>query len=63
MSDLKISWLFGNLPHTHTHLNRVVSPTGVITALAVTVGLLAVALLFSILVTIKRRRAHYSREV
>ncbi|XP_054455455.1 testicular acid phosphatase homolog [Anoplopoma fimbria] len=35
----------------------------VITALAVAVGLLAVALLFSIGVAIHRRRAHYSREV
>uniref|UniRef100_A0A3Q3LPW2 Testicular acid phosphatase homolog n=1 Tax=Mastacembelus armatus TaxID=205130 RepID=A0A3Q3LPW2_9TELE len=32
-------------------------------ALAVAVGLLAVALLFSIVVAIHRRRAHYSREV
>ncbi|TNN49099.1 Lysosomal acid phosphatase [Liparis tanakae] len=39
------------------------SSTSVITALAVTVGLLGVALLFSILVNINRRRAHYSREV
>ncbi|XP_045925687.1 testicular acid phosphatase homolog [Micropterus dolomieu] len=39
------------------------SSTGVITALAVAVGLLAVALLFSIVVAIRRRRAHYSREV
>ncbi|KAM9837734.1 testicular acid phosphatase homolog [Aulostomus maculatus] len=39
------------------------SSTGVITALAVAVGLLAVALLLSIGVSIHRRRAHYSREV
>ncbi|KAG7507184.1 testicular acid phosphatase-like [Solea senegalensis] len=39
------------------------SGTGVLTALAVAVGLLAVALLFSIGVAIHRRRAHYSREV
>ncbi|KAF1373964.1 hypothetical protein PFLUV_G00244370 [Perca fluviatilis] len=39
------------------------SSTGVITALAVAVGVLAVALLFSIGVAIHRRRAHYSREV
>ena len=39
------------------------SPTGVVTALAVTVGLLAVALLFSIGVAVHRRRARYSREV
>ncbi|KAF3704494.1 Testicular acid phosphatase -like protein [Channa argus] len=39
------------------------SSTGVITALAVAVGLLAVALLFSIGVAIRRRRANYSRDV
>ncbi|XP_030611588.1 testicular acid phosphatase homolog [Archocentrus centrarchus] len=39
------------------------SSTGIITALAVAVGLLAVALLFSIGVAIHRRRGHYSREV
>ncbi|XP_069011841.1 testicular acid phosphatase homolog isoform X2 [Embiotoca jacksoni] len=39
------------------------SSAGVITALAVAVGLLAVALLFSIGVAIHRRRARYSREV
>ncbi|TKS89908.1 Testicular acid phosphatase -like protein [Collichthys lucidus] len=39
------------------------SSTGVITTLAVAVGLLAVALLFSIGVAICRRRTHYSREV
>ncbi|KAM7381761.1 hypothetical protein PAMA_012553 [Pampus argenteus] len=39
------------------------SSTGVTTALAVAVGVLAVALLFSIGVEIHRRRAHYSREV
>lgn len=39
------------------------SSTGVITALAVAVGVLAVALLFSIGVLMLRRRAHYSREV
>uniref|UniRef100_A0A8D3AV56 acid phosphatase n=1 Tax=Scophthalmus maximus TaxID=52904 RepID=A0A8D3AV56_SCOMX len=39
------------------------SSTGVLTALAVVVGLLAVALLFSIGVAVRRRRAHYSREV
>lgn len=39
------------------------SSAGIITALAVTVGLLVVALLFSIGVAIHRRRAHYSREV
>uniref|UniRef100_A0A3Q3M0Z2 Testicular acid phosphatase homolog n=1 Tax=Mastacembelus armatus TaxID=205130 RepID=A0A3Q3M0Z2_9TELE len=37
--------------------------SSIITALAVAVGLLAVALLFSIVVAIHRRRAHYSREV
>lgn len=47
---------------TCTH-SGLLSPTGVITALAVAVGLLAVALLFSIGVAIHRRRAHYSREV
>lgn len=41
----------------------LLSPAGVITALAVAVGLLAVALLFSIGVAIHRRKAHYSREV
>ncbi|KAM4526815.1 testicular acid phosphatase homolog [Fundulus diaphanus] len=39
------------------------SSTGVITALAVAVGLLAVALLFSIGVAVHRRRAYYSRDV
>ncbi|KAG7227797.1 hypothetical protein INR49_013591, partial [Caranx melampygus] len=39
------------------------SGTGVITALAVAVGLLAVALLFSIGLVIHRRRGRYSREV
>ncbi|XP_026034494.1 testicular acid phosphatase homolog isoform X1 [Astatotilapia calliptera] len=39
------------------------SSTGTITALAVAVGLLAVALLFSIGVIILRRRGQYSREV
>ncbi|XP_068610970.1 testicular acid phosphatase homolog [Brachionichthys hirsutus] len=39
------------------------SSTGVVTALAVAVGLLVVALLFSIGVAIHRKRAHYSREV
>nr|XP_015818832.2 testicular acid phosphatase homolog [Nothobranchius furzeri]XP_054605139.1 testicular acid phosphatase homolog [Nothobranchius furzeri]XP_054605140.1 testicular acid phosphatase homolog [Nothobranchius furzeri] len=39
------------------------SSTGIITALAVAVGLLAVALLFSIGVAVHRRRAYYSREV
>uniref|UniRef100_A0A3Q2TYM4 Acid phosphatase 3 n=1 Tax=Fundulus heteroclitus TaxID=8078 RepID=A0A3Q2TYM4_FUNHE len=39
------------------------SSTGVITALAVAVGLLAVALLFSIVVAVHRRRASYSRDV
>ncbi|KAA8581656.1 hypothetical protein FQN60_003237 [Etheostoma spectabile] len=43
--------------------NTRLSSTGVITALAVAVGVLAVALLFSIGVAIHRRRAHYSREV
>lgn len=37
--------------------------TGVITALAVAVGVLAVALLFSTGVAIRRRRGRYSREV
>uniref|UniRef100_A0A8C5EIB2 Testicular acid phosphatase homolog n=1 Tax=Gouania willdenowi TaxID=441366 RepID=A0A8C5EIB2_GOUWI len=39
------------------------SSTGVITALAVAVGLLVVALLFSIGIVIHRHRAHFSREV
>ncbi|XP_033963244.1 testicular acid phosphatase homolog [Pseudochaenichthys georgianus] len=39
------------------------SSTGVITALAVAVGLLAVALLFSIVVAVRRRRPQYSRGV
>uniref|UniRef100_A0A3P9KU97 Acid phosphatase, testicular n=1 Tax=Oryzias latipes TaxID=8090 RepID=A0A3P9KU97_ORYLA len=39
------------------------SSTGVITALAVAVGVLAVALLFSTGVAIRRRRGRYSREV
>lgn len=65
-SDLKISRLLEILQmfHIHMHLSKIiVSPTGVVTALAVAVGLLAVALLFSIGVAIHRRRAHYSREV
>lgn len=36
---------------------------GIITALAVAVGVLAVALLFSIGVAVQRRRARYCREV
>ncbi|XP_076007822.1 testicular acid phosphatase homolog [Genypterus blacodes] len=44
-------------------LRRRWSSTGVITGLAVAVGFLAVALLLSIVVGIRRRRAHYSREV
>ncbi|KAM3592745.1 uncharacterized protein V6R79_024268 [Siganus canaliculatus] len=44
-------------------LRKKWSSTGVVTALAVTVGLLAVALLFSLGVAIRRKRAHYSREV
>ncbi|XP_037547317.1 testicular acid phosphatase homolog [Nematolebias whitei] len=39
------------------------SSTGMITALAVAVGLLTAALLFSIGVAVHRRRAHYSREM
>ncbi|XP_034049379.1 testicular acid phosphatase homolog [Thalassophryne amazonica] len=39
------------------------SSTGVVTALAVAVGLLAVALLVNIGVVIRSRKAHYSREV
>ncbi|KAM4715115.1 testicular acid phosphatase homolog [Anableps anableps] len=39
------------------------SSTGVITTLAVAVGLLAVALLFSIGVAVHRRRSYYSRDV
>uniref|UniRef100_A0A3B4T2Y0 Testicular acid phosphatase homolog n=1 Tax=Seriola dumerili TaxID=41447 RepID=A0A3B4T2Y0_SERDU len=65
-SDLKISGLFGNhpnVPYSHVPKQGLSSPTGVITALAVAVGLLAVALLLSIGVAIHRRRGHYSREV
>lgn len=54
------SWKCSLVTCTETGL---LSPTGVITALAVAVGLLVVALLFSIGVAIHRRRAHYSREV
>lgn len=64
LSDLKISWLFWTSPkHSHAPKQGSWSPTGVITALAVAVGLLAVALLFSIGVVIHRRRGRYSREV
>lgn len=51
---------FGYLPCV---AKQLLSPTGTITALAVAVGLLAVALLFSIGVIILRRRGQYSREV
>lgn len=51
---------FGYLPCI---AKQLLSPTGTITALAVAVGLLAVALLFSIGVIILRRRGQYSREV
>lgn len=61
--------------HFHVCLNRIVdpppppipstyhTPTGVITALAVAVAVLAVALLSSIGVAVYRWRAHYSRAV
>lgn len=51
---------FGYLPCI---AKQLLSPTGTITTLAVAVGLLAVALLFSIGVIILRRRGQYSREV
>lgn len=48
---------------TFACVHAEMSPTGVIAALAVAVGVLAVALLLTIGVAIHRRRAHYSREV
>lgn len=58
--------------HFHVCLNRIVPPphptlpyppTGVITALAVAVAVLAVALLSTIAVAVYRGRVHYARTV